>query len=215
MQRKPKCSICKKAEGVYRAGETLKRFCGAECGAILALQIKAKRDAAKVKETKKRYAKEKEAFRDNDLPYQHNLTKVSFNRMRVLQCKLRFYERNQEPECISCGRKKMDWCCGHFKTVGQAGQLRYDPKNTHLQCNKNCNMSLSGNITGTKTSRGYIKGLIEVYGQTIGAALYQYCNEKQYQKHKWTCDEVKNIRIEANKEIRRIEAILNTYEATQ
>ncbi len=50
--------------------------------------------------------------------------------------------------CISCGTKKenIKYDAGHFFSVGGFSNVRFDEDNTHLQCSKNCNVMLSGNI---------------------------------------------------------------------
>ena len=95
----------------------------------------------------------------------------------------------------------MDWCCGHFKTRGSQGNLRYDEKNTYLQCNKFCNMSLSGNINGNKTTRGYISGLFERFGDGANSII-EYC-ETNTQTKKWTGQELEQMRKEFNLEIKK------------
>jgi len=51
--------------------------------------------------------------------------------------------------CISCGTKKptTQYCAGHYRSRGAAPELRFHPWNISLQCNKNCNLEKSGNIT--------------------------------------------------------------------
>ena len=128
------------------------------------------------KKADKEFAERKREFRKNDIPKQLKLTQTVFNRMRVKQEKLWYYRQGLEPECISCGKTKMDWCCGHYKTVASHSELRFDEKNTHLQCNRACNEKLSGNINGTKTSRGYKQGLRERFGVQDGQAIIDYCD---------------------------------------
>ena len=99
----------------------------------------------------------------------------------------------------------MDWCCGHYKTVGAQGVLRYDPKNTMLQCNRYCNMGLSGNISGTKTTIGYTKGLAHRLGDDEALWVLDYLGVTTETK-KWTPDELELIRSNANKRIRELEA---------
>ena len=143
----------------------------------------------------------------SDTQKQHKLTQTVFNRMRKLEELLWYKLKRIEPECVSCGKKNMDWCCGHFKTVGSSGHLRYDRINTYLQCNKYCNMSLSGNIAGNKQTRGYRQGLIDRFGEVKAQEINDYC-EKSVVK-KWTGPELVAMRTEFNIEIRRLEKIIN------
>ncbi len=55
--------------------------------------------------------------------------------------------------CISCGKYEHEishsgggglWDCGHYRSVGSAPELRFEPLNAHKQCKK-CNQFLSGN----------------------------------------------------------------------
>ena len=138
----------------------------------------------------------------NDIPHQHKLTQAIYNKLRVLQEKEWFKSRGLEPECISCGKTNMDWCCGHFKTRGSQGNLRYVQENTYLQCNKYCNMSLSGNINGTKTTRGYVQGLEDRFGLLEATRIINFC-ESNTQVRKWTGLELEQMRKEFNLEIKK------------
>ena len=152
---------------------------------------------------KKVHAKRKREYYANDLPKQKALTQTVFNKLRKLQEFKWFADRGLEPECISCGKTGMDWCCGHFKTVGAHPELRYDERNTYLQCNKYCNSSLSGNINGNKTSRGFLVGVFERFGQIEGGKIIDYCNDYHKSK-KWTCGELIEMRRLMNIEIKEL-----------
>jgi hypothetical protein len=180
------------------------RWCSMEC---LSEWLQANQE----KERKKRLARierthkdQKRVVKKNDIKRQHRLTQIAFNRMRVLEEKLWFKERGLEPTCISCGKPNMDWCCGHFKTRKAQGNLRYDRKNTFLQCNYYCNRNLSGNIEGNKTTRGYKVGLVERFGEQEGKAIISYC-ESRTEAKKWTCDELESMRKEFNAKIRELQ----------
>ena len=99
----------------------------------------------------------------------------------------------------------MDWACGHFKTVSAQGNLRYDPINTYLQCNRYCNMGLSGNIEGNKNTHGYKKGLLKRFGEEEGLGIIEYC-ETHTEVKKWQCDELIERRQFFNKRIRELES---------
>lgn len=147
--------------------------------------------------------KTKIEFNRNDIPWQHKQTQPAFNRMRVLEELKWFSDRGLNPTCISCGKENMDWCCGHLKTVGAQSNLRYDRKNTKLQCNRYCNMGLSGNIDGNKTTRGYKQGLLERFGKEEGQSIIDYC-ETNTAPHKWTCDELESMRAAFSKAAREL-----------
>lgn len=164
-------------------------------------------DYTKAKATKKQakqWRQEKQQFQANDLPRQLKLTQRIFNRMRVKEELLWFKERGLEPTCISCGKPNMDWCCGHLKTVGAQSNLRFDRKNTHLQCNRNCNMGLSGNIHGTKNFIGYLEGLKARFGEELGQAIIDYCNTNT-DPVKWTGQQLIEMRREFARRDRELE----------
>lgn len=55
--------------------------------------------------------------------------------------------RDQGLPCISCGTTAdVQFAAGHYRTVGSCPELRFEPFNVHLQCNRNCNMAKSGSI---------------------------------------------------------------------
>lgn len=127
--------------------------------------------------------------------------------MRVLEELLWFQDNGLEPECISCKKTKMDWCCGHFKTVGAQSGLRYDLNNTFLQCNFYCNQNLSGNIEGNKNTRGFRLGLLERFGEDHGQELIGYC-ETHTDPRKWEWQELQENRAEYAARIRELEQCL-------
>lgn len=172
---------------------------------------KLQEQARKRKELKaRRESKQnKKALRElnrRDLNWQHDLTQRSFNRMRVLEELLWFKERGLKPECTSCG-KGYDFCCGHYKSRGAYPAIRYDRRNTYLQCNAYCNRQLSANIDGTKHSRGYKVGLAERFGVEQAKEIIDYC-ESQTQTVKYEWQQLEQMRKEFNEEIRRLEKLL-------
>jgi len=174
------------------------------CNDFVCMAKHAKKSREK---TCKAKAEEDKAFiqrvKIEDVDYQKGLTQIVFNKMRVLEEKLWFQERGIEPYCISCGKTHMDWCCGHFKTRGSQSNLRFDRRNTFLQCNWRCNKNLSGNIEGNKTTHGYKKGLILRFGQAEGQAIIDYCDTNT-SPVKWYWEDLKNFRAECNARIRSL-----------
>ena len=163
----------------------------------------ATRKAAKV--VKASNAKQKRLFKVNDVQKQLKLTEKAFNKLRKLQEFKWFVDRGLEPECISCGKTHMDWCCGHFKTVGGSGALRFSERNTFIQCNKYCNSSKSGNIEGCKNTRGFKAGLVERFGYE-GAENIKWLEANQSQIKRWTGEELKGMRKKFNEQIRGLES---------
>ena len=189
------CPICK--QKFVPKFTTLQPTCNEfKCIAAHATKARIKKETQSQKEFKQKHLIE-------TIGYQHKLTQPVFNRMRLLEEKNWFRERGIEPYCISCGKTKMDWCCGHFKTVGSQGNLRYDRRNTFLQCNFRCNNNLSGNIEGNKDTPGYKKGLILRFGQEAGQAIIDYC-EVNTAAVKWHWEDLKNFRKECNLRIREL-----------
>lgn len=197
------------ANPTCKCGKKFKRYTSLqnECVGCLATKVRRERERGDRKALKIKKA-ESRAFRKKvhggDLGYQHGLTKDVFNRMRVLEEKLWFKEHGLEPYCISCGKANMDWSCGHFKTVGSQGNLRYDRVNTYLQCNWACNRNLSGNINGNKNSVGYKQGLRDRFGQEEGQRIIDYC-DSHTQPVKWTCEYLIRFRAECAARFRDLE----------
>ena len=199
-----KCVVCKKEFAPQYT--TTQKTCGIKCAIVDTDNKKEARVQRDIKAFKASTNKEKRELKRNSLKWQHNLTQKAFNRMRVLEEFKWFSDKGLEPSCISCGKPKGrdQWCNGHFKTRGAQGNLRYDRKNTYLQHNQRCNMRMSGDIEGTKTTRGYKKGLIERFGVDTGQEIIEYC-ETNTQTKKWTCDELEGLRAKFNKRIRELE----------
>ena len=143
----------------------------------------------------------------SSLSWQHKKTQQAFNKMRVLE-ELKFHrDQGFTPVCISCQRPigGDQWCCGHLKTVGSHPELRYDRLNTHLQHNHRCNQRLSGDITGTKDTIGYIEGLKVRHGEERATEIIEHLNSYHPPK-KYTCEDLELMRKEFNAKIRELKA---------
>lgn len=151
--------------------------------------------------------KMKKDFKANDTTKHHELTQKSFNKMRVLEEKIWFKEREIVPYCISCEATHLTFCCGHYSSRGAYSEHRYSRVNTYLQCNFRCNSALSANKSGDKTTIGYDKGLVKRFGEVKAQEIIEFCKVSKVKK--WTCDELIGMRKEFNAEIRRLSAILN------
>lgn len=215
---KLKCKGCGDYYRVMPEHPSFRRWCSDDCALTIISNNRTKRQEQQRKQQewqKKQDKKSEDKFQElkakvkaNDVPKQHKLTQPVFNKMRVLQEKLWFKERGLDPECISCGKTNMDWCNGHLKTVGSSGVHRYNPINSRLQCNRYCNMALSGNINGNKTTRGYLQGLIDRFGSVEAENILEALSESPVKK--WTCEELIKMRKEFNIKIRRLEDLQNT-----
>ena len=203
--KRKKCDICKE---LFWPRNSFQVVCYKPACAIAFTKDKAKVTAQRKRLTEAQNASDRAAlreFRAKDVQYQHKLTQPKFNRMRVLQELKWFEERGLEPECISCGKTKRTWSCGHFKTVGAQGGLRYDPLNTYLQCWYACNKHLSGNINGTKTTRGLLQGIKDRFGEEQATRIIDYC-DSQTAPRKYTGYELQDMRAKFAKAIRLLEA---------
>jgi len=196
-----KCRQCRK---LFKPVNSLNIACGFECAVKLAQTPKGKDH--RLKAVKRENKADLKLLNRKSLPWQHKLTQKAFNKMRTLEELVWFKEKGIEPHCISCGGKAMDWCCGHFKTVGSQGRLRYDRKNTYLQCNRYCNMGLSGNISGNKNTKGYQQGLLDRFGCSDGQEIIDYC-ESNTDTIKWEWQKLEAMRSEFNEKIRELEKI--------
>lgn len=89
--------------------------------------------------------------------------------------------RDAGQPCISCGTTAdVQYCAGHYRTTAAAPELRFEPLNVHLQCNRNCNMGKSGNLLG------YRPRLLEKIGAEKLAWL-----EGPHEAKKYAVDELK------------------------
>lgn len=92
-------------------------------------------------------------------------------------------ERDAGQPCISCGTTAdVQYCAGHYRTTAACPELRFEPLNVHLQCNRNCNMGQSGNLLG------YRPRLLE----KIGAEKLAWI-EGPHEPQKYTIEELKAL----------------------
>jgi len=120
-------------------------------------------------------AQAKRDFNDNDKSFMGNKAQGIFNAY--------IRKRDDQEPCISCGGTgDVLWCAGHFRTRGAAGHLRFNEDNCHKQCNRHCNMMLSGNI------ENYRPRLIEKIGLERVEAL-----ENNNEIKRWTIDDYREI----------------------
>lgn len=150
-------------------------------------------------------------LRRSTLSWQLERTQIAFNKMRVLEELLWHYERGLEPVCISCAKPNMDFCCGHYETVGSSGVLRFNRVNTYLQCNKYCNSSLSANKSGNAHTRGYTQGLIDRFGENVGNAILHYLETNKAKIADWDCEKIEAMRKAFNARIRELTPKVESY----
>lgn len=102
--------------------------------------------------------------------------------------------RDAGQPCISCGTTAdVQYCAGHYRTTAASPELRFDPLNVHLQCNRNCNMGKSGNLLG------YRPGLIE----KIGIDAVEWL-EGPHEPKKYTVEQLKAMTAEYRAKTREL-----------
>ena len=142
----------------------------------------------RAKKVKKEHTVAKREYKLNHKATQTNLAQKAFNRYIRL--------RDSNLPCISCGTTNhVIYCAGHFRTRGAVPALRFDEFNVNKQCNKRCNLELSGNIAG------YRDGLIAKYGQDKLEWL-----EGHHEPKKYTADDYVEIKLKYLKLCREMEA---------
>lgn len=182
------CAICE--EPFTPTYNTTQRTCAPACAIVYARNKKREKQ-------RKEATKAVKTLKQQDIRHQHKLTQAAFNRLRILQEFKWYRDHDQEPRCISCGKTNMDWCAGHYKTVGARSDLRYNPKNVYLQCNFACNCSLSGNLTR------YRVGLLNRVGEEAFDELERYLEVRQ--ETNWTWETLAAFRAQCRKEIKELE----------
>lgn len=149
--------LCKGCREFYRPEENhppFRDWCSVGCG----VTISTKRFTVIEKKKKKANRKAVNDLNRKDRKRQLDLTKT------VVQKFVRL--RDKGLPCISCGTTKdVQYCAGHYKTAGGHPELALEPLNINLQCNRNCNCCLSGNIEGTKQHMGIKKELLRDLGK--------------------------------------------------
>lgn len=102
--------------------------------------------------------------------------------------------RDAGQPCISCGTTAdVQYCAGHYRTTGSCPELRFEPLNVHLQCNKNCNLWKSGNLLG------YRPGLIK----KIGIEAVEWL-EGPHEPKKYTVEQLKAMTAEYRAKTREL-----------
>ncbi|QQD21210.1 hypothetical protein GJQ54_05220 [Oceanospirillaceae bacterium ASx5O] len=204
---KKRCKHCRAyfSEWVtYPAGT----FCTVEHALAFAQQPAQRKKAYKVKTNEL-----KARIRGNDVAHQQDITQKVFNRMIKLERIAEYRRAGQVPVCISCTKtvvpgREGEFAAGHLKTVGAHDELRFNTLNVELQCNRYCNMGLSGNLYGNRNSHGYIAGLSIRYGDAIAAIRMEHLKKPRANFNRDTAD-LKTLRKWCNARIRVLEQELS------
>lgn len=169
---KPKrCKSCRESFTPFRP---LQVACSNGCAISLATEKREKeeRKQAQVARKEHREAKERiksrgEWLRDAQIAYNGWIR-----------------ARDDGKPCVSCGSFTGKKNAGHYRSVGSAPELRFEPLNCHLQCEK-CNSYLSGNLINYR---------IELI-KRVGLDKVEWL-EGHHEPKKYTIPELKAIRDE-------------------
>lgn len=182
----PRPKKCKNP--VCAAMFTPQRLGQAVCSPMCGLAIKdvygdrarksiAQRERREIKEAKERIKSRADHLKE---------TQVAFNTWVRL--------RDTGLPCISCGTTAdVQYCAGHYKPSGSNPALRFEPLNVHLQCNRNCNMAKSGNLTPYRVE------LIK----RIGLEKVEWL-EGPHELIKYTIDELKAMKADYRAKVRQM-----------
>lgn len=173
---------CKHCRTKYKTVRPLQIACSIPCAIELEKKRKEKLAKQKEKDDRKAHREAKEKVKSKG---EH-----AKEAQRIFNTWIRL--RDQGQPCISCGTTAdVQMCAGHYRTVGANPELRFEPLNVHLQCNRNCNMGLSGNILG------YRPRLIE----KIGLEAVEWL-EGPHEPKRYTIADLQAIKAEYREKIR-------------
>jgi hypothetical protein len=133
---KPKrCKVCNHDFTPFRSTA---KTCSVHCALEWSRRIAAKKAEQEAKAERKQTREAKERL------------KTRGDHLRELQQAFNAWIRLRDAGqgCISCGRPatwKGQWDAGHYRSVGSAPELRFEPLNVNKQCGQ-CNVHLSGNL---------------------------------------------------------------------
>lgn len=131
-----KCAVraCRKP---FVPVQPFQSWCSPECGVTIARDKQQKERTALAKIERKAIKARKEKL------------KGRAEHMKEAQAAFNSWvrERDYGQPCISCGTTaNVQYAAGHYRTTQACPELRFEPLNVHLQCNRNCNMGKSGNL---------------------------------------------------------------------
>ena len=173
---KYKCVICRSPAAFYVGN---KKVCSDECRTKL-IQITLEKAVTNRQKLERKENKKRKRELDETIPKLTKEAQKEFNRY--------IRARDHGKPCISCGKPFASglgglFDCGHYRSVGAAKHMRFNPLNAHGQC-VHCNRDLSGNIVE------YRKWLINKIGVNLVESIENNNNIK-----KWTKDELKRIKL--------------------
>lgn len=171
-----KCRICRQE---FRPFRSIQPTCGAHsCEYAYAISVTEKAAAKRQKEERKAIKARKEKIKTRSDYIKE--AQVAFNSF--------IRERDKDQPCICCGKPLGGdsvggaFDCGHYRSVGSAPHLRFDPCNAHGQ-RKQCNRYGAGRAVD------YRIGLIGRIGLAAVEAL-----ESDNEPAKWSVADLKSIK---------------------
>ncbi len=193
-KREKKCRAkgCGKA---FKAWNSTQTACSPSCALTIARQKQEREKQEELKRRRRRTREQKEALKS--VPDLIKEAQTAFNAYIRL--------RDEGLPCISCGTTDPPtyhggaWDCGHYLTRGAHPELRFEESNAHRQC-KACNGG-SGRFAGKgrTVQEEYRERLI----QRIGLEQVEWL-EGPHTVHKWTKDELREIRTEYRRKAREL-----------
>lgn len=170
----PKPKRCKSCREPFTPSRPLQIACSHGCAISLAMAKREKEEGKNAKEQRKTH---REAiFKAKSRGEHLKDTQIAFNAW--------IRTRDNGKQCVSCGSFTGKKNAGHYRSVGSAQELRFEPLNCHLQCEK-CNSYLSGNLINYR---------IELI-KRIGIEKVEWL-EGRHEPAKYTIEELKAIRDE-------------------
>lgn len=170
LQTTPKARECAQCGSMFMPFSSTSRVCGRMCASRW---VRAQNDAKKAEHKARRAALK-------TIPDLIKEAQVAFNAY--------IRARDIDKPCICCGRPLSapdvggGFDCGHYRSTGSAGHLRFDERNAHGQT-KYCNRHGAGRAVD------YRIGLIARIGREAVEAL-----ESENAIRKWTREELIEIR---------------------
>lgn len=175
---------CKYCRAQFNPFRPLQIVCSHGCALSLITQKREKEERKKAQEQRKTYREAKERIKSRGEWLKEAQT--AFNSW--------IRARDDGQPCISCGSFTGKKNAGHYRSVGSSPELRFEPLNVWLQCEK-CNSYLSGNLIS------YRINLIARIGQCKVEWL-----EGKHDPKKYTIEELKQIKAKYLKLAREIKS---------
>lgn len=183
IERALKPKKCRQCGVVFTPIRSMQKVCSARCAHAFADRERARKRKLAQREERK------------SLKERIEKAKTRGEHLRELQSAFNAWIRLRDAgqPCISCGRMhKGRWHAGHYRSVGSAPELRFEPLNVHLQCAP-CNLYLSGNLTA------YRINLIE----KIGLEKVEWL-EGKHEPLKLTLTQIEQMKTYYRAEVRRL-----------